>query len=286
MPTESPRLLDVTCADPTGLHRLAYAEWGDPHNPRVLVCVHGLTRTGRDFDAFAQRMADAYRVVCPDMPGRGRSQWLANPMLYGVPQYVADCVTLVARTGAQTVDWVGTSMGGLIGMTLASLPGNPIGRLVVNDVGPQLDPAGLARIAGYVGAPVSFSSFEEGLAALRGIAGGFGPHSDEQWAQLNRHYLVERDGRWTFHYDPSIAEPFRRAPAGPAPSMWPLWDAIACPVLAVRGAQSDLLSRDTLAQMAARGPRAQTIEIEGVGHAPTLMTDEQVAPVRAFLLAA
>ena len=285
MPEDSPRLHEVTCADPTGLHRLAYAEWGDPANPRVMLCVHGLTRSGRDFDAFAQQMCDAYRVVCPDMPGRGRSQWLANPMLYGVPQYVADCVTLVARTGAQTVDWVGTSMGGLIGMTLASLPGNPIGRLVVNDVGPQLDPAGLKRIGGYVGAPVSFASFDEGLAELRRLAAGFGPHTDEQWAQLNRHYLVERDRRWTFHYDPAIAVPFRQAPAGPAPDLWPMWDAIACPTLVVRGAESDLLSRDTMAQMGQRGPRARAVEFAGVGHAPTLMSAEQVAPIREFLLA-
>lgn len=284
MPADEPRLHDVLCAHPTGLHRLAYAEWGDPDNPRVLLCVHGLTRSGRDFDAFAQAMADAYRVVCPDMPGRGRSQWLADPALYAVPQYVADCVTLVARTGATAVDWVGTSMGGLIGMSLAALPGNPVRRLVLNDIGPQLEAAGLQRIAGYVGASGRFASFEAGLAELRLLAAGFGPHTDEQWARLNRHYLVERDGGWTFHYDPEIRAPFRQANASPAQPLWPLWDAIGCPVLALRGAQSDLLSRETLRQMAARGPRAATVEVEGVGHAPTLMDPGQIAPVRAFLL--
>lgn len=245
--------------------------------------MHGLTRTGRDFDAFAERMADTYRVVCPDMPGRGRSDWLRNPDLYAVPQYVADCVTLVARTGVESVDWVGTSMGGLIGMTLASLPGNPIRRLVMNDVGPVLEQAGLKRIASYVGAAGPFGSFDEGLQEVRRLAAGFGPHSDEQWARLNRHYLVERDGKWTFHYDPAISKPFRGAFSEPPP-MWALWDTLRCPVLAVRGEQSDLLSHETLVQMSQRGPRAATHEVPGVGHAPTLMTDEQIEPVRAFLL--
>lgn len=283
VPAIEPRLRHVLCADPTGLHRVGYAEWGDPDNPRVLLCVHGLTRTGRDFDTLAQRLSDRYRVVCPDMPGRGRSDWLRNPNLYAVPQYVADCVTLIARTGAEAVDWVGTSMGGLIGMTLASLPDSPIRRLVLNDIGPVLEPGGLQRIGGYVGASEPFATREQGLAKLRELAAGFGPHTDAQWAELNRHYLVERDGRWTYHYDPAIATPFRGTTGAPAPAMWPLWDAIACPVLALRGEQSDLLSHETLREMAGRGPRAAVVEVVGVGHAPTLMTDAQIEPVRAFL---
>lgn len=284
-----PRLRDVQCLTPAGLHRLAYAEWGDPHNPRVLVCVHGLTRCGRDFDDLARALCDHYRVVCPDMPGRGRSDWLSDPNLYQVPVYVADMVTLLARLDAEVVHWFGTSMGGMIGMGLAALPGNPIRRLVLNDVGPLITGASLQRISEYLGKPVRFASLDEAEAYVRTVSAPFGPHDARQWRQLTEH-VVRRDGDgWVMHYDPAIAVPYRgfaRDGQYVDLPLWDFYDKIACPVLAVRGALSDLLSPATFAEMAQRGPRAELAEIPGVGHAPTFMQPDQIAIAREFLLRA
>lgn len=189
---------------------MAYWEWGDPVNPRALVCVHGLTRQGRDFDTLARALCHHYRVVCPDVVGRGESDWLPDPMAYGVPTYVADMVTLLARLNAQTVDWVGTSMGGLIGMALASLPQQPLRRLVLNDVGPRVEFDALERIGRYVGDRVTWSSFEEAAAALRLVGAGFGPHTPSQWEALTRHHLKQdSQGLWMTRYDPAIALPFK-----------------------------------------------------------------------------
>ncbi|MCU0775635.1 MAG: alpha/beta hydrolase, partial [Ideonella sp.] len=156
-----PRLHHVQCLDPRGLHRMAYWEWGDPANDRVLVCVHGLSRQGRDFDVLARAMSDRYRVVCPDVVGRGESDRLADPMGYAVPTYVADMVTLLARLNARTLHWVGTSMGGLIGLGVASLANTPVERLVLNDVGPKIEAGALQRIGSYLGAPLTWGSLDE-----------------------------------------------------------------------------------------------------------------------------
>jgi pimeloyl-ACP methyl ester carboxylesterase len=168
------RIKSVQCISPAGLHRMAYKEWGDPANQNVLVCVHGVTRVGDDFDSLARALSDHYRVVCPDVVGRGRSGRLRNPQLYQIPQYVSDMVTLVARVTANSdggaVDWFGTSMGGLIGMGLASLPDNPVRKLVLNDIGPTLDPAALQRIGDYIGQDLRFKSFDEGAAFVREVS--------------------------------------------------------------------------------------------------------------------
>ena len=280
----------VQCATPAGLNRLAYREWGDLQAP-VLVCVHGLTRCARDFDTLAAAMADRYRVVCPDVAGRGRSGWYADPMLYQVPQYVADMVTLIARLDVESVHWVGTSMGALIGMALASLPAAPgvpplVSRLVMNDAGPVVTRASLERIAAYVGLPVALPDFEAALRYVRTVSASFGPHSEEQWRCLTE-AVVRRndDGSWRLHYDPRLAEPFRKTlPEGDL-ELWPLWNAIRCPTLVVRGAESDLLTRETAQKMTTTGPKAALVEFAGVGHAPTLMQADQVSAVRAFLLA-
>jgi pimeloyl-ACP methyl ester carboxylesterase len=283
MPRTDPELRTVTCAHPGGLHRLAYWEWGAPDNPDVVVCVHGLTRTGRDFDLLARRLAGTHRVVCPDMIGRGRSDRVADASLYQIPQYVADCVTLIARLDVPAVAWVGTSMGGLIGMLLAALDGAPVSRLLLNDVGPVLSTAGLDRIRDYVGSDPTFASFEEGVATVRRIAADFGPLSDAQWRMLAEHTVVPRDGgRWGFHYDPRIAEPIRAQP-GEAPAAWPLWDRIRCPTWVVRGERSDLLSAAVADEMTRRGPRARRVDVAGVGHAPTFLPDDQIAIVERFL---
>lgn len=289
-----PRLKSVQCSSPAGLHRMAYKEWGDPANPKVLVCVHGVTRVADDFDALAAAMCDRYRVICPDVVGRGRSDRLRDPAHYVVPQYVADMVTLIARvTNADNetdegVHWFGTSMGGLIGMMLAGLDGSPVRRLVLNDIGPTLDPVALARIGDYIGQDVRFPSFEAGAAFVRDVSTAFGPHSDAQWHKLARDVLVqEQDGRWVRHYDLGLAKPFaamttERAAQDEA-ALWAAYDAIRCPTLLVRGAQSDLLSRATAEAMTRRGPHPTLVEIPGVGHAPTFLQPEQIAIARDFL---
>lgn len=288
----SPRLGFVQCISPAGLHRMAYHEWGDPANPRVLLCVHGLTRTGRDFDTVARAFSGDYRVVCPDVAGRGRSEWLADPRRYVVPQYVSDMVTLIARLGVDQVDWFGTSMGGLIGMALAGLPNTPVRKLLLNDVGPRLAASAVERIGAYLGLPVRFKTFEEGLAYLQTIAASFGRHTPEQWRELNGAILKPVQGKdgleWGMHYDPALAVPFREttpemASAGEA-AMWRLFEAIEAPVMVVRGAQSDLLTRETVAEMVARGKQVDSVEVPDVGHAPTFVDPAQVQIARAFFL--
>ncbi len=284
--TAKPRQRTVRCASPKGLHRIAYREWGEPQNEHVLVCVHGLTRCARDFDRLAEALSERYRVVCPDVAGRGDSDWLADPMQYHLPQYVADMVTLIARLDVESVHWVGTSMGGLIGMALASQPGTPITRLVMNDSGPVITKSSLERIATYVGKVPEFPTIEAAEQFIRAIAAPFGPHSDAEWRFLTEVVMRKNgNGGWRAHYDPRIGDTYRANMPEKDLEMWPLWNAIRCPTLLLRGALSDLLTRETAAQMAQTGPKAQVVEIPGVGHAPTLLHDDQIAIVREFLLA-
>ncbi|MGE5714062.1 MAG: alpha/beta fold hydrolase [Betaproteobacteria bacterium] len=268
---------------------MAYAEFGDPRNPDVLVCVHGLTRLGRDFDRLARAMTDRYRVICPDVVGRGRSDRLRNPAFYAVPQYVADMVTLIARLDVERVDWVGTSMGGLIGIALAGQPESPIRQLVINDVGPALGAAAIARIGSYVGQPVSFANLDEAVDYVSVTAAPFGLKTREDWRELTAPTLRREGERYVFHYDPAIAVPFRsvtpEAAAAGETAMWALYDRITARTLLVRGAQSDLLTAETAAAMVTRGPRPALVEIDGVGHAPTFMPADQIALVRDFLVA-
>jgi pimeloyl-ACP methyl ester carboxylesterase len=279
----------VKCLSPAGFHRMAYVEWGDPKNPRVLVCVHGLTRCGRDFDFLAQALADDYRVVCPDVVGRGQSDWLRDPAHYAIPQYAADMVALLARLDVESVDWLGTSMGGMIGMALAAQPETPVARLMLNDVGPVIAAGALARIGEYLATPPDFASVEEAENYIRAIAAPFGDLTDGQWRHLTERVVkTAPNGRIALRYDPGIAIPFKAAVAqqdepGKDVELWPLYDAIKCPTLVIRGERSDLRSRETVAAMQARGPRARTVEIPGVGHAPMFMSAEQVVVVRDYL---
>lgn len=280
----------VQCLSPAGLHNMAYKEWGDPKNPEVLLCVHGVTRVSDDFDALATAMADRYRVICPDVVGRGRSSWLTNPQFYQLPQYVSDMVTLIARLDVKQVDWFGTSMGGLIGMGVAALKDNPIRKMMLNDIGPTINFAALMRIAEYMGKEVRFPTFEAGVDYIRTIAAPFGPHSDEQWRKLAGDVLrQQKDGQWSRHYDPAIAQAFstftEENAAQSEAALWAIYDAIQCPVLLVRGSESDLLSRETADLMTQRGPRAALTELAGIGHAPTFMQPEQIALARDFFIA-
>jgi len=272
---------DLRCLGPHGFHRVTYYEWGDGANPCVVVCVHGLTRNGRDFDNLAAALAPRFRLVCPDVPGRGLSQWLTHQQDYSYPIYLSDMAALIARTGAQTVDWVGTSMGGLIGMMLAAQPGNPIRRLVVNDIGPFVPRAALERLALYVGKAPRFAMLDGLERYLRVVMAPYGALTDQQWRHLAEH-SSRRDGDgFVMSYDPAIAHAF----ASPLQdvTLWPMWDAIRCPTLVLRGTESDLLLRATAEEMKRRGPRAQLVEFAGIGHAPALMADDQIAVVGASL---
>lgn len=283
----------IQCLSPAGFHKMAYVEWGDPTNPRVLVCVHGLTRCGRDFDFLAQALAAEYRVVCPDVVGRGQSDWLRDPQHYAIPQYAQDMVALLARLEVESVDWLGTSMGGMIGMALAAQPQSPIRRLILNDVGPVIAAGALRRIAEYLATPPDFASPEEAEAYIRVIAEPFGKLTDVQWRHLTAHVIKSGPaGRYQLRYDPGIAAPFATAATaalqgeGKDIELWPLYDAIHCPTLVIRGERSDLLSRETVAAMMTRGPQAQSVEVPGIGHAPMFMDDVQISLVRDFLIPA
>ena len=286
--SDQPRLHHVQCLDASGLHRMAYWEWGDPANPRLVVCAHGLSRQGRDFDTLARALQSEVRVVCPDVVGRGRSDRLTDPMGYQIAAYVADMVTLLARLNAGAIDWVGTSMGGLIGLGLASLRGAPLRRLVLNDVGPTIEPSSLVRIGSYLGQPAHWRTLGEAADALLAISAGFGPHTREQWLALTAAQLMADGEGFKPHYDPAIALPFKAvtpemAQAGQA-MLWQAYDRLTLPTLLLRGAQSDLLSHETAQAMTQRGPRARLVEFAGVGHAPMLVQPEQVQVVREFLL--
>ena len=280
-------------------HRVGYWEWnqtGQVDHPHVIVCVHGLTRQGRDFDVLAQALSHHARVICPDIAGRGQSDWLADPMAHGVPQYAFDMLVLLTQVHAQypiaQLDWVGTSMGGLIGMAVAGTPDLalpvPIRRLLLNDVGPRLEWSALQRIGTYVGQSPRFASVEEGAAWLRVQSADFGPHTDAQWLALSEPMLRPGpEGGFVLHYDPKIAVPMQgmtqeQVVQGEA-LLWNLYDAITAQTLVLRGAKSDLLTAQTVQEMAQRGPKAHSVTLEGVGHAPTLVQPEQVALVKEFL---
>jgi len=296
-----PTLNYVPCADPSGGHRMAYWQWGDAQAGHVIVCVHGLSRQGRDFDVLAQallaRAGGTLRIVCPDVAGRGRSDWLKDPMGYQIPGYAADMLALLAQLHGQapvtTLDWVGTSMGGLVGMAICGTPKLPlpvpVRRLVLNDVGPAIQWQALQRIGTYLGNTGRFETVQQAADAMWAISTSFGPHTPQQWMALSEPMVKPLgDAGFTLHYDPAIAVPFRTvteesAAQGQA-ALWQLYDNVKAETLLTRGANSDLLSRETAQAMAERGPKARIIEFEGVGHAPTFVNKDQVEAVAAFLL--
>lgn len=284
---------------------MAYWQWGDAAADHTVVCVHGLTRQGRDFDVLAQRLVEradgAVRVVCPDVVGRGKSDWLADPMGYQIPNYVGDLLALLAELKPKTLDWVGTSMGGLIGMVACSLAptvGAHVRRLVLNDVGPTIEWPALQRIGQYLGKSGLFASEQQAADAMWAIASSFGPHTPAQWLALSKPMLKQvnnavqgafQEAMYALHYDPAIALPFGQMTPEAAVQgealMWQAYDAITAQTLLIRGAQSDLLSSATALQMTQRGPHARLVEFAGVGHAPTLIAEDQTQVVAEFLLA-
>ncbi|HSI55764.1 MAG: alpha/beta fold hydrolase [Ramlibacter sp.] len=296
-----PRLNYVSCPDAAGGHRMAYWEWGDAGAAHVIVCIHGISRQGRDFDVLAQalveRSAQPLRVVCPDVVGRGRSDWLKDPQGYQVPAYAGDMLAMLAQLHAKapvtTLDLVGTSMGGLISIGLAGTPKlplpAPVRRLVVNDVGPVIQWEAVQRIGSYLGKAGRFDSVQQAADMMWSISTGFGAHTPQQWLALSQPMVKPlADGGFTLHYDPAIAVPFRSVTEEAAKqaqqAVWEAWDHISAQTLITRGANSDVLSPATAKAMTERGPRARIVEFEGVGHAPTFIQDNQVEAVASFLL--
>lgn len=265
-----------------GFRRLAYTEWG--RGLRTIVCVHGLTQHGRYFDALANDLAIAgFRVICPDVTGRGLSDRMNRPEQYGYPQYLIDMVNLLSRLDVTEVDWIGTSMGGLIGMMLAAMPNSPIARLVINDIGALVPKAGLDRIATYVDENPVFQTFQEAEAYLRRIFAQLGELSDAQWQHLTTHSTRRRgDGRYVMHFDPAIGQAFKAGLTADV-DLWHVYDAIRCPTLLLRGEASDILPAGVAEEMTRRGPKAKLATFSGCGHAPALMDPAQIVPVKLWL---
>ena len=296
-----PRLDHVNCPHPEGQHRMAYWSWGDPLAAKVVVCVHGLTRQGRDFDrlarALVERSAEPLRVVCPDVAGRGQSEWLPTGSLYQIPQYASDMLVLLGQLHAAApiaqLNWVGTSMGGLIGMVVSGQPGlplpAPVRRLVLNDVGPAINWAAVQKMQQYAGRYGRYADLAEAASALRALSVGFGPVPDGVWLDMSSYMVRDLpEGGVTLHYDPAIGEPVRAltpelAQAGEA-VLWAVYDQIQAQVLVIRGQDSDLFLPDTAQAMSKRGPRAQVVEWAGIGHAPTLTAPDQIEVLAEFLL--
>ncbi len=269
---------------PSGFHRVAYAEWPGPPGAPTLVCVHGLSRNAHDFDVFAEAMSKTHRVVCPDMPGRGLSEWLKDSNEYAFPTYLADCAALIARLDVESVDWVGTSMGAVIGFLLAAQPAAPVRRLVVNDAGPFVPKAALAWLGTFIGADPTFESIDAMEQTIRKNSAGFGALTDAEWRTMTLYLSRPKPGGgYGYAYDPRIGEPYKQDL--PDVDLWPLWDRVACPTLILRGEHSNVLARGDAEAMTQRGPKPKLVEFAGVGHAPALLSADQIRVVRDFLIA-
>jgi pimeloyl-ACP methyl ester carboxylesterase len=266
----------------SGFHRIRYFDWGDPRAAETVVCVHGLTRNAHDFDRLAERLASRYRVITVDIPGRGGSDWLRDPADYSYAQYQLDMTALIARLDVDRVHWIGTSMGGFLGMLLAAQAGTPLRSLLVNDVGPFIPKAALQRIADYVGLDNRFSSLAAVERHLRKVHAPFGPLTDSDWYEMARHgHRHLSDGSYALAYDPAIVNNVKERIADV--DIWPVWDKVACPTLVLRGAESDLLKAETAQEMTERGPKARLVDLAGIGHAPALMSADQLDLVEDWL---
>ncbi len=280
----TPHLKYINCLNPSGTHKTAYFQWDTPNTTSPIICVHGLTRNAHDFDKLAQALSHRTQVICPDVVGRGQSDWLPSPQLYDYSQYVSDMNTLITQTKSPKISWVGTSMGGLIGMMLAAMPQSPIKYLIINDVGPYLEAKALDRIASYTGTAPKFKNLQEVEQYLRTVHAPFAPMTNQDWQAMARHGSKQTaNGNYQLSYDPKIGDALRASLTGQDINLWPIWEAISCPTLVIRGAKSDLLSQETAQQMTKTGPKAQLIEIAQAGHAPSLMSQDQINLIANWL---
>ncbi|QLE98625.1 alpha/beta fold hydrolase [Neptunomonas phycophila] len=264
-----------------GYHKMAYREWGHLDNERVLVCVHGLARNGRDFDDIAKALSRHYRVICPDIVGRGESDWLKDPTGYTFAQYLSDIMSLLARLNVKEVDWLGTSMGGLLGIMLAAYPNSPIKRLILNDVGPFVSKEALKRIGEYL-KPSWYESVADAKAAMQANYPALRYIREEQWQHLVRYgYRLDSKG-WTQHYDPAIGD-MARANSSEDVDLWPFWQGIQCPQLLIWGEASDVLRRDTVEQMQQLNPALSLYALPDIEHVPSLMEEEHIETITTWL---
>ncbi|MGB0732438.1 MAG: alpha/beta fold hydrolase [Pontibacterium sp.] len=272
----------VLCMNSRGLHRMVYHQWGSSDNERVLVCVHGLVRNGRDFDKLAKYLSREYRVICPDIAGRGKSDWLDNPEDYHIEQYLRDVMALLGRLGVKDVDWLGTSMGGIMGMTLASMPKSPIKRLILNDIGAEIPSVALKRIAGYLGSQ-HFKTLKEAETYLRALYTNLVNITDKNWEQVTQHSTrALPDGGFALHYDSTIANNFLTLTEETI-NLWPIWQGVSCPVAVIHGETSDILTAETLQAMKEQRPDTDILEVPSIGHVPSLMETDQIQWIRQWL---
>jgi len=269
---------------PDGYHEVAYTQWGEPNPDHTVICVHGLTRNSRDFDKLAQQLSVNHQVLCPDVVGRGGSDWLADHSHYTLDQFAADQRQVIARSGANQVDWIGTSMGGLIGMVLASEKKSPVRRLVINDIGPFIPVAAIQRIKDYLCVDPVFDSLDEAEAYMREIYVQTHPMTDQDWQHYTQHGVrLDEQGKYRLHSDPKIGETIKRFWAFMHVNLWSRWDRIECPVLVIRGEKSDFLTESIAQRMATTGPKAEVITIPDVGHHPSLQSHEQISMITGWL---
>lgn len=274
----------VSCVHPGGVHDVVYSEFpGDP--AKAVLCVHGLSRNGRDFDWLAQALAkDGYRVICPDMPGRGRSADFDNPAFYNYPQYLSDLNTLILQLNVEQLDWIGTSMGGLLGVMLAAQATNPIRKMVVNDIGPFIPKEAALHIKHYVSLNPFFESWDSYLAAFKTRMVEFGLETEEQWDYLARvSAFYAPNGSIRLNYDTNVVAGLETSGPIQDVDLWPLWDKVDVPLLLLRGENSKILQQDTLDRMMI-GKRATAVTFPNVGHAPALMSDAQIDVIKTWLM--
>ena len=280
MPTKT----SITCPNQEGTHQISVTTWGEKTSAPPIICVHGLTRNSRDFDKLAAALAIDTQIICPDIVGRGKSDWVSNQSLYDYAQYAADMTHLINELQLGQVNWIGTSMGGLIGMMMAAMPQSPVKKLIINDVGPYLEAAALDRIANYVGHAPTFASLQEVESYFRHVHAPFAPMTDEDWRAMAEHGAKQSaEGVYHLAYDPKIGDALREGLTGEDVNLWSLWEMISCPTLVLRGEKSDLLSKATATQMTKTGPKADLIEIDHAGHAPSLMSHDQIELVKSWL---
>lgn len=268
---------------PQGFHKLAYVEWGDPENPDVLVCLHGLIRNGRDFDYLAHSLKHTYRIICPDLVGRGKSDYIGDASLYTVTQYVNDMVALLGRLKVEKVHWLGTSLGGIIGMMLAAQPQSPLQSLILNDVGMIVPNMALQRLGMYARNETEFSNLEDAISYFQAILAPIGALDPKKWEHITKHgTLASSDGKLRLAYDPAIGDNFVNQPV-PTLHLETYWQAIKCPVLILRGEESDCLTPDILTKMLYSQPGLKTITFPACGHAPSLMEKTQIQVIENWL---
>jgi len=270
------------------MHKIAFYEWGNPTNPKKLVCVHGLSRNGRDFDYVATELMQDYHVLSIDMPGRGKSEWLPDKTHYSYAQYLSDLILWLVRMNISRCDWLGTSMGGILGLMMATVAPDRIGKLVLNDIGNTVSATGLRRIIDYVGKIPSFPNRVAASEYVKTVFAPFGLNQEEHWQHMLSHSLRDNpDGTVSLSYDPAILESFRAETNDFRDikdiDLKPFWQNLAVPVLILRGMESDLLSHDTAESMKRDKPNVELVEFPGVGHAPALMDLEQIRILAEWL---